>query len=264
MLINGVRAEGAHRFGLPFGGTLQLIFEPPGGNSRIDELVVALKARVPMARELEIGNGAVRWRDAHTGEGVQLLDSLLTVPMGPAYRLLVIGAGRLSQYLCRRAIGLGFDVTVCDPRSEYANAWAVDGVMITREMPDDVVMVMQPVAHAAVVALTHDPELDDLALMEALGSAAFYVGVIGSRINIQRWRERSQEHFAFAPTRRRASKARRACTSEAGRPPKSRCPSSPKLLPQKNGVVVTDPLDLATSEDTLLLTGSASACMTSA
>jgi xanthine dehydrogenase accessory factor len=81
-------------------------------------------------------------------------------------------------------------VTVCDPREEYADTWNVPGAELTREMPDDVVIAMNLDAHSAIVTLTHDPKLDDMALLEALKSPAFYVGAIGSRKNNEARRER--------------------------------------------------------------------------
>jgi xanthine dehydrogenase accessory factor len=104
--------------------------------------------------------------------------------------LLIIGAGQLSRYLASMAQPLDYHVIVCDPREEYAEEWDVPGVEFTREMPDDVVMNLSADAHTAIVALTHDPKLDDLALMEALKSRAFYVGAIGSRANHTKRRER--------------------------------------------------------------------------
>jgi xanthine dehydrogenase accessory factor len=79
---------------------------------------------------------------------------------------------------------------VCDPREEYTEEWSVAGTTLTRDMPDDVVIAMQPDARTAVIALTHDPKLDDLALMEALKSPAFYVAALGSRHNNDARRER--------------------------------------------------------------------------
>jgi xanthine dehydrogenase accessory factor len=68
-----------------------------------------------------------------------------------------------------------------------------------REMPDDAVIALRPDGHTAVIALTHDPKLDDLALMEALRSPAFYVGAIGSQANQARRKERLAEHFGITP-----------------------------------------------------------------
>jgi xanthine dehydrogenase accessory factor len=85
---------------------------------------------------------------------------------------------------------MDYHVIVCDPREEYRAGWHVDGVQLVHDMPDDIVLAMQLDHRSAVVALTHDPKLDDLALMEALKSDAFYVGAIGSRVNNSKRRER--------------------------------------------------------------------------
>jgi len=107
--------------------------------------------------------------------------------------MLVIGAGQLSRYLCQIAVGLDYQVTVCDPREEYTDAWDVPGTRVVHTMPDDTVLEMNLDARSAVIALTHDPKLDDLALMEALKTPAFYVGALGSRRNNAARRERLRE-----------------------------------------------------------------------
>ncbi|TAK53570.1 MAG: hypothetical protein EPO22_15770, partial [Dehalococcoidia bacterium] len=99
-------------------------------------------------------------------------------------------AGQLSRYLAQMAQALDYHVTVCDPREEYAEAWNVPGVQLNRSYPDDVVLQMNLDAHSAVVAVTHDPKLDDAALLEALKSPAFYVGALGSKANNDKRRQR--------------------------------------------------------------------------
>jgi xanthine/CO dehydrogenase XdhC/CoxF family maturation factor len=74
-------------------------------------------------------------------------------------------------------------------------------VQYRQDMPDDAVQALKPDAHTAVIALTHDPKLDDLALMEALNSPAFYVGAIGSRVNQAKRKQRLAEHFDMGPKR---------------------------------------------------------------
>ena len=91
------------------------------------------------------------------------------------------------------ALFSGFAVTVCDPREEYARSWSVAGVTVLKDMPDDVVQAFRADRRTCVVALTHDPKLDDLALMEALKSPAFYVGAIGSKKNNDARRLRLEE-----------------------------------------------------------------------
>jgi xanthine dehydrogenase accessory factor len=110
---------------------------------------------------------------------------------GPRLRLLIIGGGQLSRYLAAMAVMLDYRVTICEPREEYHEGWeTIEGVTLSRTMPDDLVLGMRLDANSAVVALTHDPKLDDLALMEALRTPAFYVGALGSRRNNDARRER--------------------------------------------------------------------------
>jgi xanthine dehydrogenase accessory factor len=93
----------------------------------------------------------------------------------------------------------GFAVTVCDPRVEYRGAWSVPGVTLTSDMPDDLVLSFQPDRRSCVIALTHDPKLDDLALLEALNTPAFYIGAIGSRRNNAARHQRMVEHLEQTP-----------------------------------------------------------------
>jgi xanthine dehydrogenase accessory factor len=190
ILTYGISADEAHRFGLPCGGTIQLAIEPLSDSSKIAQLLERLSQYQLVARSVNLQSGAVTLAAARTGQGLQLTDTLLTTVHGPRWRLLIIGAGQLSRFLAQIASGMDYHVVVCDPREEYRAAWQVPGVGVVHAMPDDFVLEMEPDAHCAVVALTHDPKLDDLALMEALKSDAFYVGAIGSRINNAKRRER--------------------------------------------------------------------------
>lgn len=189
----GITADEAHRFGLPCGGTIQLAIEPLGTNSRIGELLSKLTQHQLVARRLDLHSGDVTLSEARPGMSLQVSEAALTTIHGPRWRLLIIGAGQLSRFLAQIAVGMDYHVTVCDPREEYREGWQVEGVDLVHEMPDDLVMAMQLDSRSAVVALTHDPKLDDLALMEALKSEAFYVGAIGSRSNNAKRRERLKE-----------------------------------------------------------------------
>jgi xanthine dehydrogenase accessory factor len=189
----GISAEEAHRFGLPCGGTIQLVLEPLTLESGIAELCHAVESGQLIARALDMASGAVTLGPALATDGVLFDDARLLTIHGPRYRMLVIGAGQLSRYLCSIAVGLDYHVTVCDPREEYTDEWDVPGTTIVRTMPDDTVMEMKLDERSAVIALTHDPKLDDLALMEALKTPAFYVGALGSRRNNAARRERLKE-----------------------------------------------------------------------
>ncbi|MDM4768194.1 XdhC family protein [Pelomonas sp. SE-A7] len=192
----GVGAEEATRFGLPCGGTLELLLEPVTEASACEELLRRLSSGQRVRRELDRASGRVELFDEHGADLLQLSEQRLVSNHGPHWRLLIIGAGQLTQYLAQMALALDYQVLVCDPREEYAEEWAVAGTRLLRGMPDDVVQELRPDAHTAIVALTHDPKLDDLALMEALKSPAFYVGAIGSRANQAKRRARLAEHFS--------------------------------------------------------------------
>ncbi len=186
----GVTAEEAHRFGLPCGGTLQLVLEPVRDASRIPELLDAISRFRLVVRELDMTSGAVRIAPGHHTPPLEFDGVRLITSHGPRHRLVVIGAGQLSKYVASMACALDYHVIVCDPRSEYADEWHVAGTELSREMPDDLIVQRQLDSHSAVLTLTHDPKLDDMALLEALKSPAFYIGAIGSRVNNARRRER--------------------------------------------------------------------------
>ena len=186
----GITADEAHRFGLPCGGTIQLVIEPLFARSRIEELLQRLTRRELVARRLELHSGDVTLSPAGPGMSLQVSQAALTTIHGPRWRLLIIGAGQLSRFLAQIAVGMDYQVTVCDPREEYREGWQLEGVEVVHAMPDDLELDMRLDGRSAVVALTHDPKLDDLALMEALRSDAFYVGAIGSRSNNAKRRDR--------------------------------------------------------------------------
>ena len=187
----GISKDEATRYGLPCGGKLELVIEPIRDNKSIIELLDRVDRHELVARTLDLDTGMVALRPASRADAPLIFDrKRLTTVHGPRWRLLIIGAGQLSQYLAQMGQALDYSVTVCDPREEYADTWNVEGAVLERGMPDDVVLAMGLDSHSAVVAVTHDPKLDDLALMEALKSAAFYVGALGSRLNSQKRRER--------------------------------------------------------------------------
>ncbi len=189
----GITSDEAHRFGLPCGGTIQLAIEPLAATSQIHELIERLGKGELIARRVDLHSGDVSLGSAKPGMSLQVSEAALTTIHGPRWRLLIIGAGQLSRFLAQIAVGMDYAVTVCDPREEYREGWHVEGVQVVHAMPDDLVIEMKLDSRSAVVALTHDPKLDDLALMEALKSDAFYVGAIGSRSNDHKRRERLLE-----------------------------------------------------------------------
>ena len=193
LMTYGVTNEEATRWGLPCGGTLQLVLEPVGEASGIGELLQTISRQQLVRRRLEMDSGRAtlepgQWQDALEFDG-----KVLTTVHGPRWRLVLIGAGQLTRYLAEMARMLDYHVIVVDPREEYADGWNLAGVALDRGMPDDVIAALNLDGHSAVVALTHDPKLDDMALLEALKSAAFYVGAIGSKKNNDARRKRLRE-----------------------------------------------------------------------
>ncbi len=195
----GIDADAAHRFGLPCGGLIELVLEPVLPRSQLDDLLARLARGERTRRVLNLASGEVQLQPAPRTDELELTDTTLTTHHGPHWRLLLIGAGQMTQYLAQMALALDYQVIVCDPREEYATGFETPGVTLLRGMPDDTVSELKPDGHTAIIALTHDPKLDDLALMEALASEAFYVGAIGSRANQAKRRERLIEHFGMTP-----------------------------------------------------------------
>jgi xanthine dehydrogenase accessory factor len=191
----GVSADEAHRFGLPCGGTLELLLEFDPSAADLASLVTSLEAGQLMQRQVSLKDGTVTLTDSAAPAELSVSASDLVNTFGPEYRMLLIGAGQLTEYLATMALFSGFAVTVCDPREEYRSAWSVPGAKVLSEMPDDVVTAFKPDRRSCVIALTHDPKLDDLALLEALETDAFYIGAIGSRRNNDARHQRMAEHF---------------------------------------------------------------------
>lgn len=195
VLRYGVSKDEAQRFGLPCGGQLELVLEPAPNQQQLAELADSIAGGRLIKRQLDLTTSAVKLVGSQRGDKPSWDGKLLRTIHGPAWRLLIIGAGQISRYLAQMANMLDYQVFVCDPRIEYRQEWDVDHTTLLSSMPDDAAteLVLDP--HTAVVALTHDPKLDDLVLLEALKSPAFYVGALGSRINHQHRQARLLQHF---------------------------------------------------------------------
>jgi len=181
VLDYGVDAGTAARFGLPCGGRLQLLVEPVGHAAWLRELLARAGTTQPLRRTLDLASGTSLLDEPQGPEGLSFDGRVLRQVFGPRWRLFVIGAGQLSEALIPIAQLLDYAVTVCDPREEVTHAARLADAALTREMPDDAALTFAPDAHSAIVALSHDPKLDDLGLLEALRSQAFFIGALGSR-----------------------------------------------------------------------------------
>jgi xanthine dehydrogenase accessory factor len=245
----GITADEAHRFGLPCGGTLELLLEYDPQWASLDELVRALEAGQLMQRTVQLADGQVALAQAGSPGALQLSATELVNLFGPEYRMLLIGAGQLTEYLATMALFSGFAVTVCDPREEYRGAWSVAGATVVADMPDDVVAAFRPDRRSCVVALTHDPKLDDLALLEALKTDAFYVGAIGSRRNNDARRQRMVTHFEQTETSLARLRGPIGIYIGSKTPPEIAVSVMAEILAVKNGVTLPREMAVAHAKD---------------
>lgn len=249
MVRYGVSADEAHRFGLPCGGTMELLLEPNPDGLSLADLVTGLEAGQLIRRRVDLRDGKVTLETAGEPEELALSADSLTNTFGPEYRMLLIGAGQLTEYLASMAIANGFTVTVCDPRAEHRATWSMPAVAVFAGMPDDVVAQFRLDRRCCVVALTHDPKLDDLALLEALHSGAFYVGGIGSRRNCAARRQRMIEYFD--ETEESLAHLRGPIGLYIGSKTPSEIATSvmAEILAVKNGVIVPLEMQVAKAKD---------------
>ena len=189
----GVNREDATRFGLPCGGRLELLVEELVDGEHLNQLLDALQQQQLIARHVDLQTGKVSLQAAKAEQDFVYTNIYVRKILGPQWNMLLIGAGHLSQYVSQMALMLGYRVIICDPREEYAKGWQVEGTELITIMPDDAVQQYAQQARSIVVALTHDPKLDDMALLDALQSPVFYVGAIGSLRNCELRRQRLKQ-----------------------------------------------------------------------
>ena len=202
LLIYGATQEEVERFQLPCGGQLHVVIEPMLDNSNLVALLQMterLKSRECIERILDVGSGKFevkavdRFRHLEFDgefEDFETTGKTLTQTYGPRFQLFLIGAGNVSLYLAQMAQMLDYHVVVCDPREEMIEQWSVDGVQLINDMPDDAVKAHANDPSTAIVALTHDPRIDDMGLMEALKTDAYFIGAMGSTRTSAKRRER--------------------------------------------------------------------------
>lgn len=186
----GVNRDDTTRFGLPCGGRLELLVERLHDTTQLQALLDALQHQQLIARQVDLQNGQVSLQAASVEQDFIYTNLYVRKILGPQWNMLLIGAGHLSQYVSQIALMLGYRVIVCDPRVEYVQGWQVEGTELTSLMPDDAVKHYAKHPRSIVLALTHDPKLDDMALLDALNMPIFYVGAIGSQRNCDARRQR--------------------------------------------------------------------------
>ncbi len=203
VLIYGQTAEESERLGLPCGGQLHVVIEPfvdQRALAQLDHIVERLDARECTERSVDIANGAMTVEDKARFSHLKFIGSFdntdqpghkfMVQTYGPRYQLFLIGSGQVSACLAEIAQALDYQVIVCDPREEMLEQWTVEGVQLVSDMPDDAVRKYATDKFSAIIALTHDPRIDDMGLMQALATDAFFVGAMGSTRTSAKRRER--------------------------------------------------------------------------
>jgi len=195
----GITAEETEKLGLPCGGHLYIVVEPQFPNPTTLEhfrtLTDTLDERACATRTINIAQQvtSIEKVEQHADLTWDAEQQILTHTYGPRFQLFIIGSGMVSKYLADMALMLDYEVTVCDPRTELLNDFGNPQVRLVDDMPDDAVRAYAKDASTAIVALTHDPRIDDMGLMEALTTEAFYIGAMGSTRTSASRRERLLE-----------------------------------------------------------------------
>ncbi|WP_053980101.1 XdhC family protein [Marinagarivorans algicola] len=182
------------RFKLPCGGELSVIIEPLKNSDaervKWQALHQSLKQRQGIARILNRLTGEWHWQLSRAFMFKSTKDTL-HVYVGPVRKLLIVGANLTAIYLAQFASALDFNVTVCDPSDDASHYWqSVQHCQYIKAYPDGFVARDFGDSASAVVAVSHDPRIDDMALLEALPTQAFYVGAMGAKRTSQKRCER--------------------------------------------------------------------------
>jgi xanthine dehydrogenase accessory factor len=233
----GVTAEEARRFGLPCGGELEVIVEPEVRMEDIEALLARIGAGDVVARHVDLATGAWTLAPAAPGDECERTAERFTSVHGPRWRMLVIGGSEIAHYLAEVAATVDFQVFVCDPREEYKAAWRAQGARWIDGMPDDAVLAFGPDGHSVVLTVSHDPKLDDMALLEALKSEAFYVGAVGSARTSAERRKRLAD-FDLTPSQVARLRGPVGLSIGSRTPPEIAVAILADLIAARNGVIL--------------------------
>lgn len=200
-LLYGETREEAERLKLPCGGSLGVLLEPMEGGDDIAWLETVkqhIEKRQCITRRVNFQSGEADLKPGGQGlsfefewDGTKPLS--LRQVYGPQYHLFLVGISEVSRALAQFALLMDYRVSVCDPRPEQIASWNIDGVALHRAMPDEAVGQHANDNRSAILALTHDPRIDDMGLMEAFNTEAFYIGAMGSLATSKQRRRRLQE-----------------------------------------------------------------------
>ena len=190
LLEYGVSDDEAFAVGLACGGTIRILVEPVGDalpEALLEELVSRTNARQAVAYEVDTESWARRlvgpdeaYAERFISDKSGFEDARFIAIHNPPLRMAIIGAVHIAQPLVTMARLAGFDPVLIDPREAFASETRFPGETLVHDWPDEAMQAFAPDHRCAVVTLSHDPKIDDPALLEALKSDAFYIGALGS------------------------------------------------------------------------------------
>jgi len=179
------------RNGLPCGGHLELLIEQLENSLQLENILNTIKKGQLISRRVCMSTGKISLQPVTNTDDFNYYEGkFIHKVFGSRWHLLLIGAGHLSQYVTQIAQLLNYKITVCDPRKDYQNSWPLKDISILKTMPDDAVKNIANPQRTIVLTLSHDPKLDDMALLEALTLNFFYVGALGSKKSNDKRRQR--------------------------------------------------------------------------
>jgi xanthine dehydrogenase accessory factor len=181
----GINTATTRRVGLPCGGRLHLLVEPVDTATQLIKVLDSMRLRKRIMRRVCLHSGEASLHAATDSDAFAFDGDNLVKVFGPAWRMLIIGAGELARRVAQLALTLEYAVTICDSRAEYASGWEVDGTEFSVMQPAALISRYPPDPHTVILALAHAPVLEDEALAAALQSDAFYIGALGSHKNQQ-------------------------------------------------------------------------------
>ncbi len=178
----GVSAEENERLGLPCGGRLKILVQrlSPARSGWVEEAITALRGRQSLTRRTNLSSGITILEFSDRFIPLRLEKDTLVQGLGPKMQMLLVGAGQLAQVLTQLALAMDYDVIVTDTREAVIAQWQGPQVALLHGLPDDVIAKHSQDAGNIIITLTHDPRIDDMALLEALETPAWYVGALGS------------------------------------------------------------------------------------
>ena len=191
LLDFGVSDDEAFAVGLACGGRIRVLVDPIGGTLSegiLAEVVTASDAKSSIAYVADLESGA---RQTVTAEsypsrfradrsGVEEDGRTFVAVQNPPLRMIIVGAVHIAQFLVPMARACGYAPVLIDPRGAFGSQARFPGEDIREDWPDEALDVLAPDTRTAVVTLTHDPKLDDPAIMATLRGPAFYLGCLGS------------------------------------------------------------------------------------